>query len=206
MKEHDRSYGKVWLYFSYYWIVFGIACYFGQFLPVSWRGPLSLGLLVLILISLLVRRSRKYDLITSHVYTIVIGLLSYATFTTYIQDLGTELFLKNVLLAVGAFIAFGVIGYFFIKDASRIGIYLFVALIALVVGSIIGFFVHNPIFYTVITVVGLLIFLLYTLYDFNRLKRGQYSDREMGFNLFINLLNIIKDILRLARIFSSNNR
>ncbi|HHP5732760.1 TPA: Bax inhibitor-1 family protein, partial [Staphylococcus aureus] len=71
----------------------------------------------------------------------------------------------------------------------------------LIIASLIGIFLHNPIFYTVITVVSLLLFLLYTLYDFNRLKRGDYSPREMGFNLFINLLNIIKDILYLANMF-----
>ncbi len=65
----------------------------------------------------------------------------------------------------------------------------------------IGIFLQNPIFYTIITVVSLLLFLLYTLYDFNRLKRGDHSPREMGFNLFINLLNIIKDILYLANMF-----
>ena len=52
-------------------------------------------------------------------------------------------------------------------------------------------FIDNPIYHTVITVVGLILFLLYTLYDFNRMKRN-FSPREMGFNLFINLLNIIK--------------
>ncbi|ORN80013.1 Bax inhibitor-1 family protein, partial [Staphylococcus aureus] len=96
---------------------------------------------------------------------------------------------------------FGIIGYFFVGDASSIGKYLFVTLITLIIASLIGIFLHNPIFYTVITVVSLLLFLLYTLYDFNRLKRGDYSPREMGFNLFINLLNIIKDILYLANMF-----
>lgn len=90
---------------------------------------------------------------------------------------------------------------FFIKDASSIGRYLFVTLLALIVASLIGLFIHNPVFYTVITVVSLFLFLLYTLYDFNRMKRGQFSPREMGFNLFINLLNIILDILSLANRF-----
>ncbi|MCH1591312.1 hypothetical protein MKK40_11840, partial [Staphylococcus epidermidis] len=53
------------------------------------------------------------------------------------------------------------------------------------------------------TIVSLLLFLLYTLYDFNRMKRGQFSPREMGFNLFINLLNIIEDILSLANRFKN---
>lgn len=64
-------------------------------------------------------------------------------------------------------------------------------------------FIDNPIYHTVITVVGLILFLLYTLYDFNRMKRGNFSPREMGFNLFINLLNIIKDVLRLANRFKN---
>lgn len=201
MVAEERSYGKVWLFFSYYWVIFGIACYLGQFIPHEWRKPLSIGLLILILINLVVAQSRKYGVVISHIYTIVIGLLSFATFSAYIQDFGTDLFLKNVLLAVSAFIAFGVIGFFVIKDASSMGKYLFVALIALVVGSLIGIVIHNPIFYTLITVSGLLLFLLYTLYDFNRMKQGHFSNREMGFNLFINLLNIIKFVLRLSRIF-----
>ena len=35
------------------------------------------------------------------------------------------------------------------------------------------------------------------------MKRGQFSPREMGFNLFINLLNIIEDILSLANRFKT---
>ena len=110
-----------------------------------------------------------------------------------------EVFYKNIILAIGAFIAFGIIGY----DASSMGKYLFVTLIALIIAGIIGIFINNPIFHTVITIVSLLLFLLYTLYDFNRMKRGQFSPREMGFNLFINLLNIIEDILSLANRFKN---
>ena len=92
------------------------------------------------------------------------------------------------------------LGYFIINDASSIGKYLFVTLIALIIAGLIGMFIDNPIYHTVITVVGLILFLLYTLYDFNRMKRGIFTT-EMGFNLFINLLNIIKDVLRLANRF-----
>ncbi|MCO7040876.1 Bax inhibitor-1/YccA family protein [Staphylococcus lugdunensis] len=195
------AYSQVWLYFMYYWLIFGIGCYFGQYLPDEWRMPLSIGLLVLIFSTLIFKRARKYGLIISHIYAIIVGLLSYAMFTTYLQNLGADVFYKNIVLAIGAFVIFGVIGFFFIKDASSIGRYLFVTLLALIVASLIGLFIHNPVFYTVITVVSLFLFLLYTLYDFNRMKRGQFSPREMGFNLFINLLNIILDILSLANRF-----
>ena len=160
---------------------------------------MSLGLLILILATLFIKRARKYGLVISHIYAIIVGLLSYALFTTYLQNLGAEVFYKNIILAIGAFIAFGIIGY----DASSMGKYLFVTLIALIIAGIIGIFINNPIFHTVITIVSLLLFLLYTLYDFNRMKRGQFSPREMGFNLFINLLNIIEDILSLANRFKT---
>ncbi|WP_210135270.1 Bax inhibitor-1 family protein [Staphylococcus sp. GDX8P80P] len=202
-KDQSHAYGKVWLYFMYYWIIFGIGCYFGQYLPMEWRRPLSIALFVLILATLFIQRARKYGLIISHIYAILVGLLSYATFTTYMQNLGPEVFYKNVLLAIGAFIVFGILGYFIINDASSIGKYLFVALIALIIAGLIGMFINNPIYHTVITVVGLILFLLYTLYDFNRMKQGNFSPREMGFNLFINLLNIIKDVLRLANRFKN---
>ncbi|WP_413541096.1 Bax inhibitor-1 family protein [Staphylococcus lugdunensis] len=205
MTDYSQSkswaYSQVWLYFMYYWLIFGIGCYFGQYLPDEWRMPLSIGLLVLIFSTLIFKRARKYGLIISHIYAIIVGLLSYAMFTTYLQNLGADVFYKNIVLAIGAFVIFGVIGFFFIKDASSIGRYLFVTLLALILASLIGLFIHNPVFYTVITVVSLFLFLLYTLYDFNRMKRGQFSPREMGFNLFINLLNIILDILSLANRF-----
>ncbi|UMT76256.1 Bax inhibitor-1 family protein [Staphylococcus roterodami] len=200
-KQQDHSISKVWLYFMYYWIIFGVGCYLGKFIPLSWRQPLSFGLLIIILATLIFNRARRFGLIISNIYAVGIGLLSYATFATYLQNLGPDIFYKNIALAVIAFIAFGIIGYFVVGDASSIGKYLFVTLIALIIASIIGIFLRNPIFYTVITVVSLLLFLLYTLYDFNRLKRGEYSPQEMGFNLFINLLNIIKDILYLANTF-----
>ena len=91
-------------------------------------------------------RARRFGLIISHIYAVVIGLLSYATFTTYLQNLGPDIFYKNIALAIFAFIAFGIIGYFFVGDASSIGKYLFVTLITLIIASLIGIFLQNPIF------------------------------------------------------------
>ncbi|REH85732.1 Bax inhibitor-1/YccA family protein [Staphylococcus felis] len=198
-ENQKKRYSQVWLYFMYYWMIFGVFVYLGQFLPIEWRKPLSIGLLVLILITMVVQRARFSGIIMSHIYTIISGLLSYATLMYTIEDLGSNLLIQNVIIAVLGFIVFGFIGYFFIKDASNMGKYLFVTFIVLIVMSIISWFIHNPMLHTVIAIVGVLLFLLYTLYDFNRLKRGQFSPREMGFNLFLNLFRIIRYVLKLAR-------
>ncbi|MFO3692391.1 hypothetical protein DOS68_07920 [Staphylococcus felis] len=198
-ENQKKRHSQVWLYFMYYWMIFGVFVYLGQFLPIEWRKPLSIGLLVLILITMVVQRARFSGIIMSHIYTIISGLLSYATLMYTIEDLGSNLLIQNVIIAVLGFIVFGFIGYFFIKDASNMGKYLFVTFIVLIVMSIISWFIHNPMLHTVIAIVGVLLFLLYTLYDFNRLKRGQFSPREMGFNLFLNLFRIIRYVLKLAR-------
>ncbi|REA97391.1 Bax inhibitor-1 family protein, partial [Staphylococcus pseudintermedius] len=164
--QRRSAYGKVWLFFMYYWLIFGISTYFGQFLPIAWRQPLSIGLLVLILASMVFQRVRFSGPIISHIYTIVVGLLSYAAFMYTLQDLGARLFFNMVILAVSGFVIFGILGYFWIKDASSLGKYLFVTLIALILASLVGWWIHSPVYYTMIAVVGLLLFLLYTLYDF----------------------------------------
>lgn len=194
-----KRYGQVWLFFMYYWLIFGISVYFGQYLPAEWRQPMSIGLALLVLITMVIQRARFSGPIISHVYTIVAGLLSYATFMYSFASLGAQTFLMIVLLAIIGFVVFGVVGFFVIHDASSMGKYLFVTLIALICMSIVGWFVHIPMLYTVISVVGLGLFLLYTLYDFNRLKRGAFAPREMGFNLFLNLFRIIRHALNLAQ-------
>lgn len=199
VKKYPFQYGKVWLFFMYYWVVFGISAYFGQFLPFTWRQPLSIALLILILLTMVVQRERFSGLMMSHIYTIVSGLLSYAMFTVALKDLGPDIFFKTILLAIVGFIIFGLIGFFLIKDASSLGNYLFVVFLALIVASLVGWFIHNPIYHTFLSVVGLLLFLLYTLYDFNRMKRGVYTPREMGFNLFLNLFRVMRYVLNLAR-------
>ena len=158
-------------------MIFGIGCYFGQYLPMSWRKPLSLGLLILILATLFIKRARKYGLVISHIYAIIVGLLSYALFTTYLQNLEQKYSIKYYS-CYWCIYSFWYYRLLLIKDASSMGKYLFVTLIALIIAGIIGIFINNPIFHTVITIVSLLLFLLYTLYDFNRMKRGQFTKRN----------------------------
>ncbi|GGI40775.1 Bax inhibitor-1 family protein [Mammaliicoccus stepanovicii] len=198
--SHGSAIRKTWLYFLYYWVVFGVGTFLGQFVPPALHFPITIALFAIIMISLFVKSSRKFSGLITNVYALAIGVLSYTSFMYYLGVLGTEAFYGNILLAIGAFAAFGILGYFMIDDASGLGKYLFVTLIALVVASFIGIFINNTLFHTVISVVGVGLFLLYTVYDFNRMKLGNFSPREMGFNLFVNLLNIIMHILRLASI------
>src|SRR5699024_5417651 len=146
---------------------------------MEWRKPLSIVLLVLVLFTVLTNRARKYGLVISHIYAIIVGLLSYATFTAYLQNLGPEVFYKNVLLAIGAFIAFGLIGYFIVDNASGMGEYLFLTLVALIVAGIICFFFHIAI------IVGLLFYATFIAYLQNLGPEVFYKNVLLAIGAFI---------------------
>ncbi|MCG1010255.1 Bax inhibitor-1/YccA family protein [Salinicoccus sp. ID82-1] len=200
--RHD--YRKVWLYFLYYWVIFGIGTYFGQYLPEAWRPTASAVLFGLMMISLFVRGFNRTGLIISHLYAILIGLVSFGLFESFIADFGSDTFYRIVLLGILVFIFFGCIGYFLLKDITHWGKYLFIALLIVIFASLLNFFINLPYLTLALTIIGLVLYILYTMYDFNRMKNKRFGPREMGFNLFINLLIIIKRLLQLYRYV--NNR
>lgn len=195
----DRNLRLVWLYFIYYWVIFGIGTYLGQYLPESWRPTASVVLFGILMISLFVRGFNRSGPILSHIYAILIGLVSYGLFESFIEDFGPGIFYRIVILGILVFIFFGFIGYFLLKDISHWGKYLFVALLIVIFASLMNFFINLPYLSLIITIVALIVYVLYTMYDFNRMKNEKYTPRVMGFNLFINLLMIIKRLLRLYR-------
>ncbi|RPF57407.1 Bax inhibitor-1 family protein [Abyssicoccus albus] len=190
-----------WFYFIYYWLIFGVGAFFGQFLPAEYRPTVHMVLFGIVMVSFFVRISKTFNLVISHLYALLLGVLSYTTFTMYMHNLGESLFYKNIGVAIATFIVAGIIGYFIIDDAAGWGKFLFVGLIALIFGSLVGFFIQIPYFYLALNIFALFLYILYTMYDFNRIKHNRYSPREMGFNLFVNLVMIIKRVLYFANKF-----
>ncbi|WP_017547804.1 Bax inhibitor-1/YccA family protein [Salinicoccus carnicancri] len=201
---NSKNLKLVWLYFAYYWVIFGIGTYFGQYLPDAWRPTASMVVFGILMISLFVRGFNRSGPVISHIYAILIGVVSYGLFESFIRDFGPGVFYRIVLLGILVFLFFGVIGYFFLRDITHWGRYLFVALLVLIFASLMSFFIDLPYLHLGITVVGLILYVLFTMYDFNRMKNRKFSEREMGFNLFINLLIIIKRMLRLYRYMNKN--
>lgn len=199
-KHNHSKQNRAWIYFFYFWLIFGVGTFIGQFIPSALLFPITISLFILIIITLFSKKLR-FGLGLSSIYAFLIGILSYTSFKYYINDLGDALFYQVILLAITAFAITGILGYFLFKDTSSWGRGLFLVLIALIVMSFIGIFIHIPMFHLVISVISLGLFLMYNIYDFNRMKRDDYTPVEMGFNLFINLLNLIMDLLRIVSYF-----
>ena len=89
-------------------------------------------------------------------------------------------------------------GYAIRRDLSYLYRFAFWALLALIVAGFVLIFVNIPGAYTVYAIVGLAIFALYTVIDFNRLRRaGQEEAIPLAAWIFLDILNVFLLFLRL---------
>jgi modulator of FtsH protease len=94
--------------------------------------------------------------------------------------------------------ALGSAGYATRRDLSFLYRILFWLLLALIVAGFVLIFVHIPAAYVGWTVLGLVVFSLYTVVDFNRLRRaGTEEAIPLAAGIFLDVLNIFLLFLRL---------
>jgi uncharacterized protein len=94
--------------------------------------------------------------------------------------------------------ALGSGGYAVRRDLSFLYRIAFVLLLALMGAGIVLIFVHIPAVYTAWSLAGLAIFGLYTVIDFNRLRRaGTQEAIPLAAGIFLDVLNIFLIFLRL---------
>jgi FtsH-binding integral membrane protein len=106
------------------------------------------------------------------------------------------------LVSAGMFLWLAFAGYVMKIDVARVGSVLMVALIALIVAMVANFFFQNAQFDVWLSVLWLVIFAGFIIYDMNILKQQALTgDRRiellMALWLFINFINIFLFLLRL---------
>lgn len=89
-------------------------------------------------------------------------------------------------------------GYATRRDLSFLYRLAFWLLLALIVAGIVLIFIHIPSLYTAWAIAGLGVFALYTVIDFNRLRRaGQEEAIPLAAGIFLDILNVFLLFLRL---------
>ena len=89
-------------------------------------------------------------------------------------------------------------GYAIRRDLSFLYRTLFWLLLGLIVAGIVLIFVRIPAAYTIYALVGLVIFGLYTVVDFNRLRRAGTNEAiPLAAGIFLDVLNVFLLFLRL---------
>ena len=129
------------------------------------------------------------------------GLLLGASVATTVNYYATTdpTAVRQALGATALFVGgLGAGGYAIRRDLSFLYRLLFFLLLGLIVAGIVLIFVHIPALYTVYALFGLLIFGLYTVVDFNRLRRGGTDEAiPLAAGIFIDILNVFLLFLRL---------
>lgn len=97
------------------------------------------------------------------------------------------------------FISLALIGMMMNKDIANWGSYLFTVLIVVLVFSVIFMFIPvSNMIGLMIAAVSVLLFSLYTVYDFNRIRHNYVSDEEvigMALNLYLDFINLFTNLL-----------
>jgi FtsH-binding integral membrane protein len=101
--------------------------------------------------------------------------------------------------ATAAFVgALGAYGYATRRDLSNWARGLFWALLALLAFGVIGIFVAIPGGHVIYSVAGLVVFGLFTVFDFNRLKRADMQSAvPIAAGIFLDIFNVFLFMLRL---------
>jgi FtsH-binding integral membrane protein len=151
-----------------------------SFVRKAQNGPLALGLLFAL--------------------GLLLGLAIGPTISNYASlENGSSIIWQSAGLTALFIAAFGAYGYATRRDLSGMARGLFWALLALIGFGIVMIFVQIPGGRIIYSVLGLVIFAGYTMYDFNRLRRAREEQAAMiavsifldVFNVFLLLLNLV---------------
>jgi uncharacterized protein len=160
-------------------------------------------LVCLIAMNFTVRRSQQLTIGLLLAFGLLIGLALAPTLEYYAGTNPKALWSAGGATAL--FIAgFGAAGYATRKDLAVIARVCFLALVALIVFGIVMIFVNIPHGWLIYSVVGLVIFAGFTMFDFQRLRRSKdiRSAPLLAASIFLDVLNVF---LFFLRIFSRTN-
>lgn len=190
------------------WILTGIGLNVGSLLPANVIGPISIITILLLLITVFIRSAKIANPI---LYSIpfLVGITLWWSMKFYAATLGKETVIATLVGTIIIFVILAIIGTKMKADVSGMGKYLFgLLLVGILVAIIFVFFPPSNLILLGLAGAFILIFVLYTIYDFNRIAKGHVSEDEvisvaLGIYLdFINMfLNILEFIWRLKEEF-----
>ncbi len=160
-----------------------------------------LELVLAFVLSLCITKLSKAMTIVLYIgYSAVTGLTLSSVFLAYELSSIIMIFLVTSII----FALLSVYGYITKKDVSKIGPILFFGLIGIIIVTILNIFVFkSSSFDTWISIISIIIFLGFVVYDINLIKRRMYDidDDKLAvygaFQLYLDFVNIFLDLLRL---------
>ena len=140
-------------------------------------------------------------------YSALNGLTFSIIFVIYTMDSIASTF----FITAGTFAIMSIYGYYTKKDLTSIGNLAFMGLIGIIIASVVNWFMASAMLYTIITYIGVLVFVALIAYDTQKIKNmniigneGTEEDKkEAIMGALILYLDFINLFLFLLRIFGS---
>ncbi len=135
------------------------------------------------------------------IYSFVTGLSLSSIFVIY--SLSSILYV--FLIAAVVFLVFGLLGYFTKLDLTKLGTYLMMILFGVIVCFLVNLFLNYEQFDFVLTLVSMVVFMGFTAYDVQKIKRlaenSTIPEDNLSIvgalNLYLDYINIFLDLLNL---------
>jgi modulator of FtsH protease len=216
MRTATKSYGieinsvlrNTYMLLSMTMVFSAITAYLGM--QVAFSVPLFIGVIIgafALLFATFAFRNSPLGLVMVFAFTGLMGFATGPTLTHYLKMPGGGTIVASAA-GMTAVIFVGLSLYVLVtrKDFSMLGGMLFVGLLALVVAGFISMFFHAPLVNLALSVIGVLIFSGYVLYDTSRIVHGGETNYILAtVSLYLDILNIFVDLLRIFGFFGGSD-
>ncbi len=174
---------------------------------------LSIGVIPIIIIELVVAvlmgfRIQKMKPLTAKICYILYSIVTGVTFSSIFITFEMTSIIMVFLITAISFGLLAAYGYFTKRDVTKIGNMLFVALLAIIIISIINIFLRNSSIEIGISIISILIFMGYVIYDMNNIKyllSSMDDDKAAVFGAFQLYLDFINIFIRLLQFFGKRD-
>lgn len=174
---------------------------------------LSIGIIPIIIIELVVAvlmgfRIQKMNPLTAKICYILYSIVTGVTFSTIFITFEMSSIIMVFLITALLFGLLAAYGYFTKRDVTKIGNMLFVALIAIIIISIVNIFLRNSSIELGISIISVIIFMGYVIYDMNNIKYLLSSlddDKASVYGAFQLYLDFINIFIRLLELFGKKD-
>lgn len=189
-------------------LAFGISAVvgfiFGPLIPPAMTLPISIGVTVLLLASVLLRKIPGFSYILLVVIPSAIGLMLYPIIATTIAQGQASVV---TFAFVGTFLIFSVtavVAWFTEKTIYRVSGVLFGITLAIIAISLLNTFLfHLSVLSVIISIAVVIVFTIWTFIDIQTIRDGLAKPVDMALNVFIDIVNIFLSLLNIARSFNN---
>jgi len=180
----------------------------GQWVPPVLFLPLIILEFILLIVVFFVRKAKKISYSFLFFFTFISGVTLFPIMSYYVSTIGAYTILVVFGVTTVIFTVLSIYAWKTKRDLSFLGGILMSALLALILVSLIHLFFNlGGMAMLVITLISILIFSGFIIYDINKIKHGYHDEKDiplLALNLYLDFLNLFLDLLRLVKILSDD--